>query len=182
MQNIIKIFIVLSFIIGSYMIIDTNKQKVILKTPKIKQKYILFEIEKLSKYIKINTLVIKFNNHKTTLCIYGKTKDIINFIYLFEKMAQITSIDFKYDTKLLATIQFVSNSFKQINYQNIKLINAPNPFIAPKQTKKANAKAIIGDYVLLDNHWYKKGDKYKGYIIKQIYQTYIILQKNNRKR
>jgi hypothetical protein len=82
--------------------------------------------------------------------------------------------------KLFVSCIFDISHFHKLDINDININKKiANIFITTKEknsTIKQKSSAIIGDYVLIDNAWYKVGDKYKKYKIKKIYNTYIELE------
>ena len=152
-----------------------NLHQVTYKKRKVKQKIILNKIEEIAKYLKIDIILIKFQAKFVLISIYGDYKKVFNFLNLIEKASKITSIEFKYNKKLLINLKLIKNSFRAINFKNIELLNLPNPFIL-KNKKENNQKAIIGDFVYYKGKWLKVGDKIQESKIIKITPNSLILK------
>ena len=157
---------------------NKNSNKIIYKKISISQKKVLNGIESIAKYLKIDIILIKFQSRFVLISIYGDFKKVFNFLHLIEKASKITSIEFKYDKKLLINLKFIKNSFKIIEFKNIKLLSPPNPFIL-KSKKINNQKAIIGDFVYYKGKWLSVGDRLNGAKIIKITGRTIILKQND---
>ena len=147
---------------------------------KIKQINILKIFELLSQNLNIKIQSFKFDQNILKINFNAKFKNCINFINVIEKMAAINSCIFEYEKSILYVDLILDiKKSKNIDIRNIGFEqNIANPFIFTKDKDK-NAiisRAIIGEYLILNNKWYKVGDKYKKYIIKKIAINYIELQ------
>jgi hypothetical protein len=165
--------------------VQIKKEQTKIKNLKTKQKKftkldILKSYEKLAKSLEIDISNIEFTKNYIELDFQGEYKNTINFFYTIDRINNIVSFSLEYkDGKLFIKSLLKSKIFNDINSLSIAYENdIANPFVKLSISKDniySKSKAIIGDWVMLDNDWYTIGDKYKKYIIKKIYKDYILL-------
>jgi len=148
---------------------------------------ILNQLEQIAHKLNINIIKIHFPNKFISITINGSTINQINFLYFSEKVLAINSYQFYYEQNTLnLIINFISDTFKPLDNINlIETIKIANNFTTLNRDfnttfTSSKSQAIFGNFVLLDGQWYKKGDKYKKYIIYKIYNNYIELKEANK--
>jgi hypothetical protein len=154
------------------------------KKEKINQVNILKIFELLSENLKINIQTYKFDKQNMDIKFQAKYKNAMNFLELLEKMAYINTLNMYYTKSILhVELSLDIKVSKNIDLSNITFEkNIANAFILSKEknTTKIISKAIIGDNLILNDRWYKVGDRYKQYIIKKIAINFIELEYKNK--
>ena len=156
---------------------NTDKEHKIIKFNQIQ---ILKQYELLSQKVDVDIINISFQGDNLYIDFSGKFINSINYLYISEKMNKIISVSFRYEkSKLYIKSIFNSKDFNNIDMENLNMVqNIANPFIKikDKNSTRSSSKAIVGDYVIFDDIWYKAGDSYQKYIIYKIYDNYIELK------
>ena len=166
-----------------------KKQQIKIYQKKIKQlkdkkiKYtklqILQRYESLANKYNIEIKNINFTNKYTKLTFQGEYLNSITFFKILERLNDIISFDLTYTDHILTINTLIkTQTFQNLNIQTTIDTNIANPFIKigfEQNNTDIPSKAIIGNWVILDNHWYKLHDRYKKYIIKKIAKDYILL-------
>ena len=136
--------------------------------------------QKIIKLNKIDLISIAFNNNIINIKINSNINKIVKFINTTYLEYEIISYNISNKNKNIY-LDITYNSTKQVYYEknNISKYKLKNPFIKIKSKNSKLSKAIIGEYVLINNKWYKKGDNYKNKIITNIFKNEIELKDKN---
>ena len=179
----ILLYLIPLMIIALYLIYNPKKQIIIdnkINNTKSQLEIIKY-FEKRIKSNKINLESMNFTNNKLNLKIYSNINKIIKFINITYLEYEILSYHITESNKIIyLDISFYISNNSYYKQRKIKKYNLKNPFVKIKSRNTKLTKAIIGEFVLIDNKWYKKGDSYKNKIINNIYKDKIELKQNNK--
>ena len=136
--------------------------------------------QKIIKLNKIDLISIAFNNNIINIKINSNINKVVKFINTTYLEYEIISYNISDKNKKIY-LDITYNNTKQVYYEknNISKYKLKNPFINIKSKNNKLSKAIIGEYVLINNKWYKKGDNYKNKIITNIFKNEIELKDKN---
>ena len=135
--------------------------------------------ESIIKKYKLTMINIKFNN-TMNIKLEGNINNIIKFVNTTYLKYEIISYSIRVENKnIQLAINYNLNTNINILKNLKKEVKLKNPFIKSKIRKERLAKAIIGEYVLINKKWYTNGDKYKGKIIYKIHKNYVELIKDD---
>jgi len=177
---IIPIMIIILYFIYKPKIVNENYNANIYSTNNKSQIEMINYFEEVLKKDKIDLTSIILGNRTINIKINSNINKIVKFINNTYLEYKIISYNIIYNNKKIY-LDITYNINKKVNYQknNISKYKLKNPFIKMKSKNTKLTKAIIGEYVLIDNRWYKKGDNYKNKIITNIYKNEIELKDKN---
>ncbi len=159
---------------------------------------LLNKIEKSAKQLDMQVLSLNHKNNIIKLKVLTKIKDIAKLINIIENINHFTkissfSINEKNDINIYAvdlTITVNKYYLKTLKRsENIivekiekKVIKKEKPPIL-KEIEKRNyeLKAIIANYVLINDRWLKKGEKIDDFELIHINRSFVFLKTNERK-
>jgi hypothetical protein len=187
------LFIVIFLLLNQYIIPEQNKNIIqTISQYKLKINNINAYSNKTStlnviKYtqdmaIKFDIKIIHFNftKNNSKLELEGKFQNILLFLINLEYNIDIKYLEFYINNKKFnANISF-SNAIISFKKYAKKIEIIPNPFITQishKSAKSLKLLAIFNQEVCINDIWYKKGDKIKGYILKYIFKDSVVLKK-----
>ena len=177
---IIPIMIIVLYFMYKPKIIQKDYNNNIYNTNTKSQLEVINYFQKIIKLNKIDLISIGFNNNIINIKINSNINKIVKFINTTYLEYEIISYNISDKNKKIY-LDITYNSTKQVYYEkrNISKYKLRNPFIKIKSKNNKLSKAIIGEYVLINNKWYKKGDKYKNKIITNIFKNEIELKNKN---
>jgi len=182
-----KILLLLIPIMIIILYIIYKPTKYIKVNQNINNKKIYSQIEIINyfeKYVKLHKIEIQsinFANKILGIKLYADINNIVKFIdYTYLKYKIIAYSINSNNKYIMLDIKFNLN--KDVNYKRTKTkrYDLKNPFSKIRSKNKKLSKAIIGEYVLINNRWYKKGDLYKNKTIVNIYKDKIELKEDNK--
>ena len=137
--------------------------------------------DKYAKSHKIEIQNINFTNKILNIKLNANINSIVKFVDDTYIKYKIIAYTIKSDNKHI-TIDIKYNLNEDLYYKRSKTkrYDLKNPFSKIKSKNKKLSKAIIGQYVLINNKWYKKGDIYKNKTIVNIYKDKIELKEDNK--
>jgi hypothetical protein len=154
------------------------------------------DIEEKAEKHNIQVLSLTNKNNMVDLKIEAKKEQITIFIKEIENINSFTKIDsiIMYDKKdssiYLFDLKIDLNKFYIKKFEKIKkigLIDSQKILVKPIEVKNNNTtpeksyelKAIISNYVLINDIWLKKGEKIDDFYLKEIKRNSIILESEN---
>ena len=179
----ILLYIIPLMVIALYFIYKPNQQ-----IPSINNDYtkaqtqldIIKYFENLFNKNRLKLHSIVFTNNTINLKLTSSINNIVKFINQSNTKYEIISYKINQNNKKIdLDILFDINKIIHIKNKQISKYDLKNPFIKISKKNKKLSKAIIGQYVLIDNKWYKKGDKYNNKIISNIYRDKIEFNDKN---
>jgi len=169
---------IIYFLNVSYTVKNTSINNIEYK----KQRTQLELIEYFEHIIKQNKLVLHsvvFNNNMN-LKVSGNINSLVKFIDITYIQYKILSYDIKLQNKkVYLYIKYNTNQDIYMKNNNVIKYDLSNPFKKVRNKRKKLSLAIIGEYVLINNKWYEKGDMYKNKKIITIYKNKIELKDKN---
>ena len=137
--------------------------------------------DKYAKSHKIEIQSINFTNKILDIKLNANINSIVKFVDDTYIKYKIIAYTIKSDNKHI-TLDIKYNLNEDLYYKRSKTkrYDLKNPFSKIKSKNKKLSKAIIGQYVLINNKWYKKGDIYKNKTIVNIYKDKIELKEDNK--
>jgi len=184
--------LVAAFII--YNFIDFTKQApassvTVLKRSSIDSYAFLKQLQAFAQKQSLTLLNIKQNGLKFTLQMEGDFSDIMQFILFCEHYESVNTLyDFKLtshngNVALWIDFELASNMYEAHEYEELLtlLSRLQNPFQQQLSTHNETLKinAIVNDEVLINDVWLKRGDAVLAYIVFEIHQHFVILEKPN---
>jgi len=137
--------------------------------------------DKYAKSHKIEIQSINFTNKILDIKLNANINSIVKFVddtYIKYKIIAY-SIN-SHNKHITLDIKYNLNEDLYYKRSKTKRYDLKNPFSKIKSKNKKLSKAIIGQYVLINNKWYKKGDIYKNKTIVNIYKDKIELKEDNK--
>lgn len=134
----------------------------------------LSDLELLSYFNKTTQIIIneiKISQNTIEIKMIGDFKNIMNILNNISHDFKMIQFEIKkVDNYIDASIRLERKFFNSEKHSSKKRKEIENPFILSKVKKnykesKIIISAIVGLEVLVNNHWYKKGDKIKEYLV-----------------
>jgi hypothetical protein len=159
----------------------TNMDQKINNKKVYSQIKIINYFDKYAKSHKIEIQSINFTNKILDIKLNANINSIVKFVddtYIKYKIIAY-SIN-SHNKHITLDIKYNLNEDLYYKRSKTKRYDLKNPFSKIKSKNKKLSKAIIGQYVLINNKWYKKGDIYKNKTIVNIYKDKIELKEDNK--
>ena len=177
-KNKIYLYLIPILLLGVYFINSTKEvQNTSINKKQYKEKRTQLKlIEYFENMTKSNKLILHslVFNHNTNIKISGNINSIVKFINITYIEYKVLSYEIRVENKkLYMYIKYDTNNNIYIKDKNISKYDLKNPFIKVKTKKRKLSLAIIGQNVIINSKWYKKGDIYKNKRIINIYQNKI---------
>jgi hypothetical protein len=139
-------------------------------------------IEILSLNNKNNIVALKIESHKEKLPLFIKQIENINN---FSKIILITMYNKKDSDRYFFDLKIDLNKFyiKRIEikkFTNQKVLINPTEILPPKVNYEL--KAIIADYVLINDIWLKQGEDIDGFKVDEMNRNSIVLENKNKNK
>ncbi|RXJ79466.1 hypothetical protein [Arcobacter sp. F2176] len=200
----LPLFLTISFIYLFYSFSQINeyqnikKVNIIKKEKKLRLFDFIYDLEEEIKHKKLDVKNIKITPKKVFLQIeddFLKSIAVIDFIEKYSSKITINKLSFKTlgNNKINLYIEIELNNkdifYKKSIPQEIKnivlyqknTINSKETFIINDIKEDIKIDAIINSTVLVNNKWYKIGEKVNGEKIISIKSDFIVIEKNNHK-